>query len=158
MTTKPFFVKIPSDLLARKDLTMTRKVILAYFKTRAGTKWQVDRTDLIDNLGLPDRTVKRELKALLKEGIIKCLGYSHRWQKHYKKYVLTEQAKTVPIEGAKMAPTEQAKMSTSNSTEDRGTEDRDNHSTQCTNSGEFDLPQEVQKMLNDCRTRKVSQR
>jgi len=87
-------LKVPSDLLARTDITSTRKLILSYFQLRSGiNNWTFNATDISITIGICYRTAKRELKDLESNGIIKCIGYSSRWQKRYKKYILIEQDK-----------------------------------------------------------------
>ena len=113
MTTKPFFVKVSSDLLARTDLSMTRKVILSYLTLRSGIPgWTFNATDLETQLGICYETARRETKQLEVLGVIKCIGYSHKWQKRYKKYVLVEASK---MDGSE-APTEHDKMLPSDDT------------------------------------------
>jgi hypothetical protein len=90
MEIKPFFVKVPSDLLARTDLTSTRKLILAYLILRSGIEsWTFNATDISKTLGISYKTAIRELKIMEGNHIIKYVGYTKVLRKSYKKYILT---------------------------------------------------------------------
>ena len=90
-TNKEWFLPINPELLKRKDITSTQKLILGYMIYRSNLDgWTFNPTDIEKNLGLSRWTIYRELEKLEKIGQIKMVGFSGSYQTRYKKYVLTD--------------------------------------------------------------------
>ncbi|OAB78769.1 helix-turn-helix domain-containing protein [Cochleicola gelatinilyticus] len=70
---KETFIKIPTELRKRKDLTTTHKVILGYllsFQLNGKYCYQTQK-EIAEELGTPFSTIKRNITQLEKKGIIK---------------------------------------------------------------------------------------
>lgn len=97
-TTKELFAVVPQALTANPNINSVEKLIFTYLlgkfqtKTENGRPWTFSGPSIAKGTGLSERTVRRYLKKIRKDGILKRYGWLMSGKKRYEIFIFMPEA------------------------------------------------------------------